>query len=113
MNNILTISGGAPGLNGVGSSRQEIRLLPGAHKPDLSFLYAALPQYAAAPSKSARERLAGTMSANATDFDLVLEACREVYRLKSKTSLASFADEGEFIRECETVRRYFMAASGQ
>jgi hypothetical protein len=115
MNNILSISGGAPGLNGVGSSKQEIRLAPysAGHIPNLTFLYAGLPQYAAAPSKFARQKLAGTMSVNATSFDLVLDVCREVYRVKSKTSLAMFADEEAFIQECETMRKYFMAASGQ
>jgi hypothetical protein len=115
MHNILTISGGSPGSNGVGTNKQEIRLTPYAagHIPDLSFLYAGLPQYASAPSKPARQKLAGTMSANATDFDQVLDVCREVYRAKSKTSLAMYADEEAFIQECETMRKYFMAASGQ
>jgi hypothetical protein len=106
-------AGKTTGRNGVGISKIEIHLNPyaGGHIADLSFLYSGLAQYAAAPSRAARERLGQNLAKNTSDWNEVLDYCKKVYQVKGRTSLARFADEAALLEEVESVKRFFVAAS--
>lgn len=104
-------SGKGPSLNGVGTSKTEIRLVPYAKAPSLNFLWASLGQHFAVLSDESRLRLGNSMAANCRDFDQIVAECKAVYAVKRNTSLKHVESEEAFLKEIEKVRRYHAAAA--
>lgn len=110
------LGGSRPGPSSIGTTKQEIRILPSVRTgPEYSSLYATLPSHFAqlvggpnnASLVSSRKRLGQTCGSQEMDWEIVKE---RVVELHGRGKLRHVATVEDALAELAQVERYFTSA---